>query len=1435
MADTGLSQEAVDFFENYNNQTKTIQPVNSGLIVKPDEKDFNFWNTAGRLTLSAAQGVINAGEEALTLLDENIVMPYDTKDTLLGKVAFTDFVPRFVTPEKWKDPTFRNTRQLPVFHQPEGSAERLTESAARYITGFLGPNKYLKGVGLAGTFAKTGARGMIAGAVADVAVFSGDEGRLADVLLEFDSPVLNNAVTQYLQTDTEDTEMEGRLKNVLEGGIIGGTIEGGVRALVIGIKAVKATRATRKLEQKVKINKEAGEAIADVLKGKKSKKVLTQIVDNNKAINTKQYIKSINIGEKNAKQETESFIKKILNTRSFTNSAQVLKTIDDVSERFDETTKEYLQNDVLKNKTAEELATLLSRNKEEVLKALPKDAAAAKNATVRMLASKQVLQELAFTLKETSEKYVNKFGRDTKLWTEEALKEVALQSEIVRKTVVTLKDQIRGAARTTQAGRIQVAKSEGKIIDVEKMADIIKNFEGDSVAMANLIKDAPLEDVINAVAKTKYQKSVEVFNSLYINSLLSGVFTQALNLTSGVFEALIRPLEQIGGGLLRADLRAMRLGFAQYQGMMLGFKDTMRITGLALKQGDAILDPLARTQDNLEIVGGKAVRPISGANLGFDGGVGTAIDWFGNSTELPSRLLMTGDELLKQINYRGRLFANATNNTLERNLPLDSKEGKANLKKIFDNGFTKEGHANIKDNPMNADALEYARVSSYTNMLDNGSYMNLGSKLQNFLLSTPELRFMAPFIRTPTNLWRHFGNRVPGFGLFTKQTRDLWRSGDRRARADVLGRQMLGVAATMYGFDLAMQEVTAKDGRRYPKLTGNGPSNMDIKKIWLANGWQPYSIAQVNDDGSITYKQYNRMDPRFYIFGLIADAKENLLNMNDEEKEGFYTAAALTVMRNATNKLYLRGISDALELIANPTENSFSKFFGGIVGNAIPYASLRNQGIPGILEPEKQVFETRGFLDRIIARTGMGEKYLEPKRDILTGKPIEKTPSSLYLNPDGIASFSFWLQAPSLVGRQIDIKDNPVAYEVARLKIPLTEPQKVRYGTVDLTTYEKNNQSAYDYMLENIGKVKIQNKNLTEFLQSTFDSTTYQQLQEGNIYNDGGKEIYIKKIFKGFKDKTYANMLKEYPEVLEAIETAVKTKYGFRKKIVGDKDGIDFSLESISPNNPFYKKNQNNDLSEENKKSSKSILSIIGDGIISPAMAGDMVTAKDKEGLESKVAVNNNIDKNFLGKLEYGKDKGLKGLVPNNKGIVIGTSGVTIAMGYDLGSKTLNELETMFPTSGNLTDKEIQNNKDIVNKLKPYLGLKGKAALDAVTTTPFTITENERKTINEFATKETLKQLNNEWSKTTKNIENPPFKSFDELPQEIATVIFSVAWQHGVSDTTKFNFWNQVTTGEWGDAISNLRDWDSSGKPSQTQSRRDKEANLLEEWLNKNK
>ena len=72
-------------------------------------------------------------------------------------------------------------------------------------------------------------------------------------------------------------------------------------------------------------------------------------------------------------------------------------------------------------------------------------------------------------------------------------------------------------------------------------------------------------------------------------------------------------------------------------------------------------------------------------------------------------------------------------------------------------------------------------------------------------------------------------NRIPGFGLLTRQNQELWSSGDRRARAEVLGRQALGFAGTMYALDVALEYVETKDGMRLPKLTGNGPANFDIK------------------------------------------------------------------------------------------------------------------------------------------------------------------------------------------------------------------------------------------------------------------------------------------------------------------------------------------------------------------------------------------------------------------------------------------------------------------------------------------------------------------------------------------------------------------------------------------------------------------------------
>ena len=1143
-----FSPKVLELIGQSNKETVKIEPVNSGLVKNPTQEDPNYWTVAQDMFLSIPQGVVNAVEEQGDFLDENIVslggLEFGDKD---GKLTFKDFIPRYIPPSKWKSEEYSKKRQLPIFHKPETLAGNMTEGVSRFITGFAGPAKFLKGAGLTGSLVKTSLRGFSAGAVADLTVFDPNEGRLSDMLVEFDSPLLNNAVTQYLATDENDSEMEGRLKNVLEGMALGGVIEL-PRAIFYGIKGWKKMRGVRDLDERAKIQQEVAKVIDDTSKGKKTKAVRKFALEGDQGVNPKEALKIITKSKETAKQDSELWIKKVINTKSFKSGEQVLRTIDNIVDNgFDDITKEFLENDVLSNKVALELATTARRDQKEVLKSITKEGVRAKEGTVRMLTAKSVLQKLALDFQENSVKYLDEFGEDSTKWSKEAREDLALRKQVIQETFVSLKNQIRGAARTTQAGRIKVPAIDGKEFDIDKVANIFKNFDANPAVMAKKIKDLKPDDIISEVTKSKFSKGIEVFNSLYINSILSGTPTFIVNLVGNAYETILKPLELAAGGSLRGDIKTIRSGFSQYIGMVHTMRDTVRAVGTALRQGDAVLDPYVRTQDNLQIVNGKAVRPISGSNLGFNGKVGTAIDWIGAISQFPTRLLMGTDELFKQIIYRGRLYSEAVDNTLELGFKLGTKEAKENIDKIFKNGFDENGMANVKDNDIAARALENARVGTFQNSLDDGRLLNIGKLVTNILNEAPYFRFLAPFVKTPTNLWRNVESRIPVLGALTKPMRDLWRSGDRRARADVLGRQLFGFSASIYAYHLVNQDVTDNDGNLYPRVTGAGPKDSSVKKLWFQSGWQPYSIAQQNPDGTITYKQYNRNDPRFSILAIAADIRENQDNINDEQKQNMFTVAVLSAIKSAGNKSYLRGTSDAFDLAENLTPETFARYVGKQIGNAIPYQALLGQDIPGITEPDKEILQARGFVDEIIKKTPFIDKtkYLEPRLDLLTGDPIEKTGTSVYFNPDGFLSVT---QGAILVGRKSEVKEDPVRLEIAKLKIKsIAEPNQKELKIVNLIDYKKNNVSAHNYWISRIGKTTIGGLTLKERLEQTISSVSYLRRQEGNETYDGGKEMIIKKIFQAYKTKAKQDMLEEYPDVAEAIKNARIEKYGLRK------------------------------------------------------------------------------------------------------------------------------------------------------------------------------------------------------------------------------------------------------------------------------------------------
>ena len=187
------------------------------------------------------------------------------------------------------------------------------------------------------------------------------------------------------------------------------------------------------------------------------------------------------------------------------------------------------------------------------------------------------------------------------------------------------------------------------------------------------------------------------------------------------------------------------------------------------------------------------------------------------------------------------------------------------------------------------------------------------------------------------------------------------------------------------------------------------------------------------------------------------------------------------------------------------------------------------------------------FVDQLIKKAPFITKtdYLEPRRDILTGEPIVRNPNSIYFNPEGVISFLSFTQGPILVGKESQLKDDPVVLEIARLKVALSEPRKVVEKKIELLDYKIDGQSAYGYWTERIGKIKVKGLTLKEKLERTFKSLSYKRRQEGNVDFDGGKQKTIQKIFEVYKREAFGEVIEKYEQLGKDIQNVKKEKYGF--------------------------------------------------------------------------------------------------------------------------------------------------------------------------------------------------------------------------------------------------------------------------------------------------
>ena len=154
------------------------------------------------------------------------------------------------------------------------------------------------------------------------------------------------------------------------------------------------------------------------------------------------------------------------------------------------------------------------------------------------------------------------------------------------------------------------------------------------------------------------------------------------------------------------------------------------------------------------------------------------------------------------------------------------------------------------------------------------------------------------------------------------------------------------------------------------------------------------------------------------------------------------------------------------------------------------------------------------------------------------------------------------------------------------------------------------------------------------------------------------------------------------------------------------------------------------------------------------------------------------------------------------------TSGVTVGVGVDLGN--FGNLDALNLPAG------------ILEKLKPYEGLRGEAARQALEAKPLVLTEEEATKISS-ATKDYIEQRVSRLYNRDSSSGN-----WKDIPEEARTAIMSVAYNHGPNPSGFPVFWRHVTMQDWEGAVNELKNF-YSDKEHSLQPRRSREAQLLEQ------
>lgn len=452
------------------------------------------------------------------------------------------------------------------------------------------------------------------------------------------------------------------------------------------------------------------------------------------------------------------------------------------------------------------------------------------------------------------------------------------------------------------------------------------------------------EQVATAIKQLRMAKSSDVAMEIWINMLLSGPQTHAVNTLSNTLTSMWtipeRGVAAVIGKLHGGEKVYGREVTSKLFGMFQGVKDGARAgvkTFLTEQPSDLF--------SKIELSRPRAISAESfglSGKTGIKGAAGKGLDILGKLVRLPGRALMAEDEFFKAVGFRSELNALAIRDGLKQG--LSGRELAQHIKNI------------IADPPreMFKESLDAARYVTFTKPLGK-----TGLAIQSFSASHPAAKLIIPFVRTPTNIIKFAGERTP-LALFSQAVRaEILKGGAARDMA---------LAKMTWGSTIMAGIVSyASEGH----ITGGGPSDPDARAALYRTGWQPYSI-KVGDE----YYSYARLEPLGVLLGISADFADISGELGKKDAEDIASMIVASASKNITSKTWLRGLSNALEALDDPDRYA-QQFLSSLAGTSVP------TGVAQITRTQDPILrDARTVMDKIKSRTPGYSVTVPPRRNI---------------------------------------------------------------------------------------------------------------------------------------------------------------------------------------------------------------------------------------------------------------------------------------------------------------------------------------------------------------------------------------------------------------------------------------------------------------------